>query len=223
MSVETADIDIQAELTLLDVALQALGANGRHVTVGTRAEIDEVLNHHLPVAGVNLQNGILHRSAPEWIDASFIFPFDAFEDSNVVFSTSSLGVPSNLEVLLSDEPTDHTPASEINKLVVFRKVMEDYARKGIAMINRETAYKAAVIQHAVDESAFLSMAGPGESRSKTILAFFYSGANNLVEVLVNKGYSVDEPEKGQPFTIYNSPTHSKEQFEQLSDVLMHVK
>ena len=111
------------------------------------------------------------------------------------------------------------------KITLFNSILQDFIIKGIDQIRRETKYKAAVVYHAIDSNPHLfhHISNPA-NRSATTIGF--ESRQDIKHYLENHGYLVGKYTSDIPgtvFTIVNYPTHSKEQFEKLSDLLISFR
>lgn len=208
------ELDKEKELTLISEALAELGYQQEAVAIVDSGVVGKLSAGRV----VNLQTGAMQEVSAQWKDISYVMPFSQ-PDSNLIFDTKSMGVPALDYVALSNSPM----ASVGTELHGLRGVLTDLASKGTPMLLRELKYKYAVVAHALSENPILTIHPLAEENpSRSVIAFTYSGEDDLRLNLANKGYVVDAPNKGNVFTISNFPTHSKEQFEQLSDVLIDV-
>ena len=135
-------------------------------------------------------------------------------------------IPSLLEKAVKNQ-TPETP--NVLGIYVLGKVCEDMLRKGIDVIRMETNYKAALINLLYKDHPMFSHAVDVEShRSKTVLVADVKGmsASDLIEkmkehgIVIGSGYGKN---KATQIRIANFPTHSKEIFEKLVDVINERK
>ncbi len=129
-----------------------------------------------------------------------------------------------LDKYAKDNQTPETP--NVLAIFVLGKVIEAMNRKGIAMIRRETDYKAELLYHTLEQSEFLSpLVKEKSQRSKTVIvANVEKGTSSDVVaflekkgIIIGKGYGNF---KDSQIRIANFPTHSKELIEQVADFLM---
>ncbi|WP_375563028.1 aminotransferase class V-fold PLP-dependent enzyme [Bernardetia sp. OM2101] len=129
-----------------------------------------------------------------------------------------------LDKYAQDNQTPETP--NVLAIFVLGKVIEAMNKKGIAMIRRETDYKAELLYHTLEQSEFLSpLIQEKSERSKTVIvANVEKGTSSDVVsflekkgVIIGKGYGSF---KDSQIRIANFPTHSKELIEQVADFLM---
>jgi len=225
------------QLNLLKAVLQSLGGTNREIIIGTTTEINDTIDKYADERNIRYLPFINHgccntvkvlNKDSTLIDLSHAFPFYQLPSFSILVNAKSLGVPVDISILmLNDEMsysgTSHNP--DILHIYLLRKVLEDLNEKGIDQIKRETSYKAELLFHAIKRNPQIDLVDctiNENEKSKTVIAFFYSGKAMLVELLEKKGYRIDIPTDGNPFIINNFATHSKEQFEQLSDILTDI-
>jgi len=121
--------------------------------------------------------------------------------------------------------TTETP----NTLAIYllSKVTEDMLTKGLEQIRREINYKAAVLYQAMEEAPLLSPFVQDKNlRSKTVIVGVTDHSEKILDafdkkgILLGKGYGKF---KNSHIRISNFPTHSKEQVEQIADLLVELK
>lgn len=141
----------------------------------------------------------------------------------------SIGSYHSLPALISRAAKNQTPETpNVLGIYLLAAVAGDMLDKGIDMIRRETAYKAALLYHAFDTHPALSVFAKKESlRSQTVLvAEVEGGSAPLIEYLAAKGLVAGigyGQYKASQLRIANFPTHSKEQFEYLTDLITSYK
>lgn len=107
-------------------------------------------------------------------------------------------------------------------------VVEDFLRKGIQTIRRETEYKAAILYQALDQHPLVKpFVLENQWRSKTVIvAQTGNHTQRLSEHLAGRGLLAGDgygPGKGNQLRFANFPTHSKEQYEWLVDSILDFK
>lgn len=137
----------------------------------------------------------------------------------------SIGTYHNLPTLLSNAKKNQTPETpNVVGIYLLGKVVEDFLRRGISIIRKETDYKAALFYQTLEAH---SLAKPfvkeSKSRSQTVLvAETGTNTETIKKQLESNGlYPGDgygEQKKTQ-LRFANFPTHSKETFERLVDLL----
>jgi phosphoserine aminotransferase len=138
----------------------------------------------------------------------------------------SIGTYHSIPALLEKAAKNQTPETP-NMLGIYLlgKVCEDMNRRTIASIRQETNYKAALVNHLFNEHHLFSHFVKEEShRSKTVLVADVKGmvASDLIEKVKAQGITIGSgygKNKASQIRIANFPTHSKEVFERLVDVL----
>ncbi|MCU0448385.1 MAG: aminotransferase class V-fold PLP-dependent enzyme [Bernardetiaceae bacterium] len=139
----------------------------------------------------------------------------------------SLGTYHTIPSLLSNLQKNETPETP-NMLGIYLlgKVAEDLNRRGIKTIRQETDYKASLMYHALEQHPQLSaFVGEPTHRSRTVVVANVLGrpAADLLalakaqQIIVGSGYG---SLKDSQLRIANFPTHSKEVFEKLADLLL---
>jgi len=139
---------------------------------------------------------------------------------------NSIGTYHSLPSLLEKAAKNQTPETP-NMLGIYLlgKVCEDMNRRSIATIRQETNYKAALINYLYNEHALFSHFVKEEKhRSKTVLVADVKDipAAELIEKVKKLGITIGSgygKNKASQIRIANFPTHSKEIFERLVDVL----
>ena len=230
VSLKEESTETQQELNTLQQIFADLGQEDRHMIVGGSREIHEAIKNNIGDVSdyINHKTGQIADTRTKLINASGAYPYYSLSTSSVIIHTKSIGIPLDISILLLQSDIVHKFQTKFNcslqDLILLRKVLEDYTAKGLDQIRKETAYKAAVIHHAIDNNSILNhVAAEDKFRSKTVLGFNYSGSSNIQHNLKEKGYSIEESKQKNLFLINNFTTHSKEQFEQFSDLLATVK
>lgn len=139
----------------------------------------------------------------------------------------SIGSYHSLPELEAKAKSDQTPETpNVFNMYLLSKVTEDMLLKGAQQIHIETNYKHAVIQHTVNESPFLSHFVEAEkNRSKTTAVINCTNPTKVMNALAAKGLIIGSGYgkfKASQVRIANFPTHSKEQIEMLSDVILSL-
>lgn len=128
----------------------------------------------------------------------------------------------NLSTYAQKHQTPCTP--NVLGIYLLGKVAGDMLTKGLDMIRRETAAKAALIYHLYESnSAFTPFVQEKKHRSKTVgVASIEGGSAPIISALAEKGLIVGNGYgefKDEHMRIANFPTHSKEQMELLVDTI----
>jgi phosphoserine aminotransferase len=137
----------------------------------------------------------------------------------------SIGTYHNLPTLLSNAKKNQTPETpNVLSIYLMGKVVEDFLRRGISSIRKETEYKAAIFYQALnankDVHAFVK---DPKSRSQTVLvAETGTETESIRKHLQSHGFYAGDgygEQKKTQLRFANFPTHSKETFERLVDLL----
>jgi len=118
--------------------------------------------------------------------------------------------------------TPETP--NVLGIYLLSKVVGDLVRKGISKIRKETEYKSAILYQVLDNHPTIKpFITAKEDRSKTVIIANCSDRTMaLTAYLLEKGFYPGEGYgefKKQHLRFANFPTHSKEQFESLTDAI----
>lgn len=140
----------------------------------------------------------------------------------------STGSYHTLPSLLSKGQKNQTPETpNVLNLYLLAKVSYDMLQKGIAQIRRETNYKAALLQHTVEQHPILShFVKEKQYQSKSVIVAETSIESSRVietlkqqQLIIGSGYG---NYKQKHIRIANFPTHSKEQVEMLVDKINEI-
>ncbi len=141
----------------------------------------------------------------------------------------SIGSFHNLPTLLLNalkNQTTETP--NVLGIYLLSCVVEDFLRIGIKKIRQETDYKAAILYQALTTHPLLSaFVKDVSAQSKTVIVADCGDhaariSNYLSELGFNPGDGYGEKKKSQ-LRFANFPAHSKEQYEQLVDLIGQLK
>ena len=143
---------------------------------------------------------------------------------------TAIGTYHAIPALLEKAAKNQTPPTpNVLGIYLLGKVCEDMNRKGIELIRQETVYKSALIYGLLERHPnFTPFVKDKNNRSKTVLVADVIGASSseviskLSEsgIVVGAGYG---KYKDSQIRIANFPTHSKEIFERLYDLLEPLK
>lgn len=127
-----------------------------------------------------------------------------------------------LKAMADKHQTPETP--NVIGIYLLSKVVNDFLRRGIELIRRETEYKAAILYQALEQNPLLSaFVQDKKFQSKTVIvAHCESHTERLTSFLQSRGlYPGDGygPFKKTQLRFANFPAHSKEQYELLVDSL----
>lgn len=117
-----------------------------------------------------------------------------------------------------------TFTANVLNIYLLAKVSEDMLERGMDVIRREANYKAALLNHLVDQHDQLShFVSERMLRSKTVtVANTMNSSNEILEKLKQKGFVLGNgygTYKNKQIRIASFPTHSKEQIELLVDII----
>lgn len=140
----------------------------------------------------------------------------------------SIGTYHSLPTLLANEKKNQTPETpNVLGIYLLSKVVQDFNRRGIQIIRKETEYKAAILYQALEAHGLATpFVKERAHRSQTVIVAecgnsTESIANQLAKVGLHAGDGYGEKKKSQ-LRFANFPTHSKEQFELLVDTLTKI-
>ncbi|MBT1701669.1 aminotransferase class V-fold PLP-dependent enzyme [Chryseosolibacter indicus] len=137
----------------------------------------------------------------------------------------SIGSYHNIPTLVANAAKNQTPETpNVLGIYLLNKIIQDFLRKGIDTIRRETDYKAAILYHALEQHALLSpFVKDKNAQSKTVIvADCQNHTEKLTKFLLEKGLQPGDgygSSKKTQLRFANFPAHSKEQYELLVDSL----
>ena len=137
----------------------------------------------------------------------------------------SIGTYHSLPSLLSNEKKNQTPETpNVLGIYLLSKVIQDFNRRGIQIIRKETEYKAAILYHALEAHGLAKPFVKNKlNRSQTVIvAECGINTERLAKHLAKHGLFAGDgygENKKSQLRFANFPTHSKEQFELLVDSL----
>ena len=141
----------------------------------------------------------------------------------------SIGSYHSLPSLLQHAKKNQTPETpNVLGIYLMNKVVQDFLRKGINTIRKETEYKAAILYQALEAHALAKPFVKDKLiRSQTVIVaecgtHTENIAKQLATVGLHPGDGYGENKKTQ-LRFANFPTHSKEQFELLVDILGELR
>jgi phosphoserine aminotransferase len=139
-----------------------------------------------------------------------------------------IGTYHSLPTLLANGKKNQTPETpNVLNIYLLGKVIQDFNRRGIQIIRKETEYKAAILYQALEAHGLAKpFVKDKEHRSQTVIVAECGDstekvANQLAKVGLHAGDGYGEKKKSQ-LRFANFPTHSKEQFELLVDTLHSI-
>lgn len=137
----------------------------------------------------------------------------------------SIGSYHSLPTLIDHAKKNQTPETpNVLGIYLLGKVVEDLLRRGIKSIRKETEYKAATLYQALEHNSFVKpFVSTPEYRSPTVIvAASTIYTKQLADYLIAHGIEPGEgygATKSSQLRFANFPTHSKEQFEFLADLI----
>lgn len=137
----------------------------------------------------------------------------------------SIGTYHNLPTLLANAKKNQTPETpNVLGIYLLGKVVQDFLRRGVHFLRKETEYKAAILYQALTTHKLAQpFVTDPQFRSQTVIVA-QSGENtegitkHLQSHQFYPGDGYGDQKKNQ-LRFANFPTHSKETFEQLVDLL----
>ena len=141
----------------------------------------------------------------------------------------SIGSYHSLPSLLQHAKKNQTPETpNVLGIYLMNKIVQDFLRKGINTIRKETEYKAAILYQALEAHALAKPFVKDKLiRSQTVIVaecgtHTENIAKQLATAVLHPGDGYGENKKTQ-LRFANFPTHSKEQFELLVDTLGELR
>jgi phosphoserine aminotransferase len=137
----------------------------------------------------------------------------------------SIGSYHNIPSLLSHAVKNQTPETpNVLGIYLLNKVVQDFLRRGISTIRKETEYKAAILYQALEQHPLLSaFVQDKKFQSRTVIvANCQAHKEKLSAYLQEKGLHAGDgygTAKKTQLRFANFPAHSKEQFEMLVDAI----
>jgi phosphoserine aminotransferase len=141
----------------------------------------------------------------------------------------SIGSYHNLLTLLENSKKNQTPSTpNVLGIFILSRVVSDMLARGIDIIRKETDYKAALLYLALNEHAHLQpFVTEKEWRSKTVVvAQTGDRTTSLARYLEQHGFLAGDGYgqlKKSQLRFANFPAHSKEQYQQLVDLIAQFK
>jgi phosphoserine aminotransferase len=147
------------------------------------------------------------------------------EKANILATQQNIGSYHSIPSFLSFAQKHQTPTTpNVIGIYLLSKVVEDFLRRGINILRKETEYKSAILYQALDANPLVKPAvQKPEWRSKTtIVAETGAHTTKLTQILENQGLSPGDgygAGKQTQLRFANFPAHSKETFEKLADAI----
>lgn len=160
-------------------------------------------------------------------------PFEVIDAAFLEFHYG-FGLPAGLGAVVTNERWRKQDRSEVtaNRSIpaslnltwvsVLGGVIGDMLSRGIITIRRETEYKSSLIYHLLDQHHFLHPAvGDKALRSRTVIAARAADLKRVQEEL--RKHAISAGFTGDSVVFANFPSHSKEQYERLADILSAIR
>ncbi len=144
---------------------------------------------------------------------------------NLLAKGQSIGSYHSLPSLIANAIKNQTPETpNVLGIYLLAQVVDDFIRRGIQTIRKETEYKAAILYQVLDSHTLLKpfVHEPADRSKTVIVANCGKHTEALTAHLVNKGMLPGDGygnQKKSQLRFANFPTHSKEQYELLVDSL----
>ncbi len=141
----------------------------------------------------------------------------------------SIGSYHNLPSLIQHGKRNQTPETpNVLAIYLLSKVVEDFLRRGIHVLRKETEYKAALLYHELQKHPLAApfVTNPAFQSKSVIVAHTGAHTTEVAAFLASKGlYAGDGygEQKHSQLRFANFPAHSKEQFELLVDLLQKLR
>jgi len=136
-----------------------------------------------------------------------------------------IGTYHSLPFYLQNEKKNQTPETpNVLGIYLLSKVVEDFLRKGVSSLRKETEYKAAILYQALENHSLITpFVKEKSSQSKTVIVADCGEHTarviaHLENLGIQPGDGYGELKKSQ-LRFANFPAHSKEQYELLVDSL----
>jgi phosphoserine aminotransferase len=153
---------------------------------------------------------------------------NSFKAEKISKAGGPIGTYHSLPTLLANEKKNQTPETpNVLGIYLLSKVIQDFNRRGIQIIRKETEYKAAILYQAFEVHGLAKPFVQDKAhRSQTVIVAECGDntqkiAEHLAKVGLHAGEGYGEKKKSQ-LRFANFPTHSKEQFELLVDTLATI-
>ncbi len=137
----------------------------------------------------------------------------------------SIGTYHNLPTLLANAKKNQTPETpNVLSIYLLGKVVEDFLRRGIQLIRKETEYKAALLYQTLTQHKLVDpFVSDSKLRSQTVIVAQTGMHTEAITMhLKSHGFYPGDgygDKKKEQLRFANFPTHSKETFEHLVDLI----
>lgn len=158
-----------------------------------------------------------HASLLNW---TYHLPYYSITANEFCFSTRyGFGVPDGPSVFIGTLPEHPAAPANHSTLFLLNGVIRDMLRRGREIIRRETEYKSAVVDGMLDRHPILHPSATNSTARNKMLTAVNAGnhADRLAAHLDMAGIGYGR--QHQTFFFANTPAHSKEGVEWLSDQL----
>jgi phosphoserine aminotransferase len=151
------------------------------------------------------------------------------KSENLLAKGISIGSYHTLPSLLQHAKKNQTPETpNVLGIYLLGKVIEDFLRRGISIIRKETEYKAAILYQALSMHSKVSpfVANAADRSQTVIVAQSGEHTKSITQHLAATGLQAGDgygDKKTTQLRFANFPAHSKEQFEKLVDELEKFK
>jgi phosphoserine aminotransferase len=141
----------------------------------------------------------------------------------------AIGTYHSLPTFLANSKKNQTPETpNVFGIYLLAKVVNDMLTRGIGTIRKETEYKAAILYQALMSNKLIKpfVINPKFQSKTVIVADCGEHTQRITQLLQSKGLHPGEGYgelKKNQLRFANFPTHSKEQYELLVDVLGEIK
>gem|GEM_PF-2068054 len=172
------------------------------------------------------------------VDASLAWPYASlpFETIDAVFLEFHVGfgMPAGLGAAIVNDrwiqrhrtmrtsPEPIHPSLNLTWVSVLGGVLGDMLSRGIITIRRETEYKSSLLYHLLDQHPLIQpIVKEKANRSRTIIAARADDIGRIQDEL--RRHAITAGFAGNSVTFANFPSHSKEQYERLADILSAIR
>lgn len=107
-------------------------------------------------------------------------------------------------------------------IYLLEKISEDLLYKGGKQLQNEAIYKSTIIYQAIEQSENLFNYHKGKEKSKTVISFQSNFDSEKVIDLFSKKRMILGQSTDNQLSLLNSPSFSKELFEQIADLLQTI-
>lgn len=151
------------------------------------------------------------------------------KSEELVSKGMSIGSYHNLPSLLQHGKKNQTPETpNVLGIYLLGKVVDDFLRRGVQIIRKETEYKAAILYQTLSTHSIISpfVTEPTYRSNTVIVAQTGTNTKAVADQFMTVGLQAGDgygDKKKEQLRFANFPAHSKEQFEKLVDELEKFK